>query len=379
VLLFGGGYNPNKDTHPGHKNANGEAITETQKGSNDTGGNAFFIVNADTGELIWKAIKGTGAATNRVFQHPNLTDSIPSEVTAVDTNGNQLIDRAYFGDTGGRLWRVDLYCHDQTGDATACPSFCENSDGSDCSARGWKVTPLLSVGRHYNDALQDDRRFFYAPDFVRTKDSAGRYDAIILGTGDRENPKDTAVKNWFYMYKDRYVQTNSIPDAFTTVVHSDSELGDVSDDCLQTGTCSTSPNLNKGWKMRLRCQLSTIDNTCGEKNLAPAVTLSGTIFFTTYLPPGISGTACTLPEGNGLFYEVSLQQGLAVEDFFAGNGETLDWRDRATILASGGIPAEVVSLGGSGSHGDILRPDLSVATPKVKNVFKTFWYEKYLK
>ncbi len=375
VLIFGGGYNPNKDTHPGHTNAAGP-ITETLKGSNDTDGNAFFIVNAETGELVWKAIQGNGAATAKVFQHPDLTDSIPSEVTAVDSNGNQLIDRAYFGDTGGRLWRADLYCHNQ--DGATCPSFCQNADGSPCSTTGWKVTPLLSVGRHVSlefDNLTNDRRFFNAPDFARTKDGTGRFDAIIIGSGDREAPKDTAVKNWFYMYKDRYIQTNSIPDAFTTVVHND--LGDVSDDCLQTGTCgASSPNLAKGWKMRLHCQLGgTFDNTCGEKNLAPALTLGGTIFFTTYIPAGASGAACTLPEGSGLFYEVSLQEGFAVEDLFAGNGATKDWRDRATLLASGGIPAEAVSIGG----GDLLRPDLKVTPAPARTVFKAFWYEKYLK
>lgn len=375
VLVFGGGYDPNKDTHPGHNDANGDPITSTQIGSNDSTGNAFFVVNAETGALVWKAIKGSGAATNKVFQHPELKDSVPSEVTTIDTNGNVLIDRAYFGDTGGRLWRVDMFCHHQ--DGTGCESFCQNDDGTPCATAGWKVTPILSVGRHDFTGLANDRRFFYAPDFAKSKDSTGSFDAIILGTGDRETPKDKSVKNWFYMYKDRYTRTGSIPDAFTTVLHSDTQLGDVSNDCLQTGTCAVgaAPDLTKGWKMRLHCQEGTIDNTCGEKNLAPALTLSGTIFFTTYIPPGNGGAACTLPEGGGLFYAVSLQEGFAVEDFYSGNGTTLSREDRATTLASGGIPAEVVSLGGS----QILRPDLKIEDTKGKSGFKTYWYEKYLK
>jgi len=177
------------------------------------------------------------------------------------------------------------------------------------------------------------------------------------------------------MYKDRYVKTGSIPDAFPTVLHGDTQLGDVSNDCLQTNTCASPPDLTKGWKMRLHCQQDTIDNTCGEKNLSSALTLSGTIFFTTYIPPGSGGTACSLPEGNGLLYAVSLQQGFAVENFYLGNGAVLAKPDRATALASGGIPSEVVSLGG----GRILRSDLKIDDVKVQTGFKTFWYEKYFR
>lgn len=413
VLIFGGGYATNKDTHVGHNDASGVAITSTQIGTDDGIGNALFIVNADTGALVWKAVKGTYAATSsKVFHHPDLVDSIPSEISAIDTGGNGLIDRLYFGDTGGRVWRADLACKNQ--DGTGCTSGCKKTDGTTDCTNGWKVTPILSVGRHYTNDLTNDRRFFYPPDlalsmdivctnaddtlfvtlndgtledgtpcngvvggtsFVGTVKRLG-FDAVVIGTGDRETPKDLSVKNWFYMYKDRNTATGSIPDDFATVLHNDSQLGDVSNDCLQTGTCAVgaAPDLTKGWKMRLHCQQSTIDNTCGEKNLSSALTVSGTIFFTTYIPAGGVPTACSLPEGNGLLYEVSLQQGFAVKDFYAGNGTVLDDPDRATTLASGGIPAEVVSLGG-----DILRPDLGIDDAGVKAGLKTFWYEKYLR
>ncbi len=374
VLIFGGGYATNKDTHPGHKDADGVAITATQKGSDDNIGNAVFIVNADTGELVWKAVKGDAftATSNKVFKHPALTDSIPSEITAVDTGGNGLIDRLYFGDTGGRVWRADLKCRNQ--DGTGCVSECM-VDGTPCATAGWKTQPILSVGRHVTDTnnLENDRRFFYPPDFAQSKDDIGPFDAVIIGSGDRENPKDMSVKNWFYMYKDRKTGTGTIPDSFPVVEHGDTQLGDVSDDCLQTSDCTV--NLTKGWKMRLHCQLDSINNTCGEKNLSPAVTLSGNIYFTTYIPQSTDPAACSLPEGTGKFYAVSLQKGFAVEDFYSGNGTALAKLDRADDLASGGIPAEVVSLGG----GDLLRPDLKVDQTKVQSGLKTFWYEKYFK
>ena len=46
--------------------------------------------------------------------------------------------------------------------------------------------------------------------------------------------------------------------------------------------------------------------------------------------------------------------------------------DRTTLLTSGGIPAEVVSLG----DGKLLRPDLTILDTKGKTGFKSFWYRK---
>jgi hypothetical protein len=46
--------------------------------------------------------------------------------------------------------------------------------------------------------------------------------------------------------------------------------------------------------------------------------------------------------------------------------------DRTTALTSGGIPAEVVSLG----DGKLLRPDLSILDTGTKTGYKSFWYRK---
>lgn len=345
VVIFAGGYDPNKDTHSGHG-----SYTTTAMGTDDSQGNAIFIVNAETGALIWKAIKGAATAydaTTKAYSRPDLRDSIPSDVAAIDTDGNKLVDRLYVGDTGGVLWRADMRHANQA---------------------NWTLTPILSVGRHANTGLANDRRFFYPPDYVQTKDATGAFDGLVIGTGDRENPLDVSVTNWVFMFKDRNINSGSL--GAYSYPETDVNLANVTD-----YTYANTLDLNKGWRLQLVCP-PTAPATCGEKNLATALTLNGRVYFTTYKPPAsATGASCSLSEGSGLLYAVSLQLGKAVEDFDATNNtatQTLFAADRYKELASGGIPAEVVSLGG----GKILRPDLTIHDTATDSGLKTFWYEK---
>ena len=84
VVMFAGGYDVNKDKRG-------------VVGSNDSEGNAIYIVDAKTGALIWKARGGSSGATGKVFEHPQLVDSIPSTLAAGDTDGDGLTDRLVVG------------------------------------------------------------------------------------------------------------------------------------------------------------------------------------------------------------------------------------------------------------------------------------------
>jgi type IV pilus assembly protein PilY1 len=112
--MFAGGYDTNKDDRSG-------------VGTDDSEGNAVYVVNAETGKLIWKARGGSGGASATVYEHSGLVDSIPSALTVADTDGDGITDRMVVGDTGGNVWRADL-----TGKNTA----------------DWKLTLLASLGRH---------------------------------------------------------------------------------------------------------------------------------------------------------------------------------------------------------------------------------------
>jgi type IV pilus assembly protein PilY1 len=341
VLVFGGGYNGDDD---------GDALGDLGKdvsaaGSNDDEGNALFIINALDGSLIWKAVKGTGGSTASVFQHADLNDSVPTTITVLDTIGDGVFDRAYFGDTGGVVWRADI-------------------SGPDTSQ--WTLTKLFSVGRHYSANANADRRFFHRPDVVKARDSQGAFDAVIIGSGDRAHPLETTIENWVYMYKDRGINSGTPP----TVSRTHADFEDISDNCLQDldVNCTTTPDLSIGWRMRLALGP-------GEKSLATPLTVTGTVFFTTYFPAasGVSNS-CAPAEGSGALYAVSLQDGTATRNYtilndLDGGGE-LQKEDRVTILKSSGIPAEVIAI----PPDKILRPDLTTEDINTRGAWRTFWY-----
>jgi len=324
ALVLSGGYSLNKDTRPG-------------VGTDDSYGNAVYVVNAVTGALIWKAVGGSGTDSSTVFHHADFVDSVSSTTAILDSDGNGLHDRLLFGDTGGNVWRADI-----AGSVTS----------------NWKLTRLATLGRHWTGSptKADDRRFHHRPDVVQGSDEDGPYDAVIIGSGDRQDPLDKGgiSSNWMYMIKDRQIAPGSGVDS--SLVHTD--LGDVTDTCLTLDSDCTA-DLGPGWRMALEIG--------GEKSLATPTTIGGTVFFTTYLPPaGSPLTTCAPSEGNGRLYAVSFKNGAATRNYDV----TTEEDERYTDLNAQGIPAEVVSLPPT----SILRPDLSIERTGAPTRFQTYWF-----
>jgi len=128
-------------------------------------------------------------------------------------------------------------------------------------------------------------------------------------------------------------------------------------------------NLDSGWRLQME--------DSGEKILATPLTVTGKVFFTSYLPKGgSSATACSPSEGAGRLYAVSLQDGSSVINYDTtdddpGNpDEPTTKSDRSTDLNSAGIPAEVVTV----PPNKILRPDLQIDNVDVKTRWRTYWY-----
>jgi type IV pilus assembly protein PilY1 len=333
VVMFAGGYDMNKD-------ARGVL------GSDDSEGNAIYVVDAETGQLVWKARRGSGGSAT-VFEHSRLVDSIPSTLAVADTDGDGFTDRMVVGDTGGNVWRADI-------------------QGPDTAK--WKLTLLASLGRHTSGAMGiiSDRRFFHRPDIVPSKDANGLFDGIVIGSGNRPNPLDVGgtTVNFAFMLKDRRTAAGSGVDENIQLT----QLGDVTSNCLQSDTpCSI--DLSKGWRLMLE--------EAGEKVLATPLTVVGKVFFTTYLPQASGGaTACSPSEGAGRLYAVSLQDAKSVINYDSSDDDPdnpdqpTSKSDRSVELQSLGIPAEVVSV----PPNKILRPDLQIDNVDATTRWRTFWY-----
>ncbi len=313
VLLFAGGYNGGRDASNVRIGKDLARGSKNVLGSDDSRGNAVYMVDAETGELIWKVRQGAFSSTSpynstsRTFQHPLMADSIAANLTVVDSNGDGLLDRFYAVDTGGRLWRADFASVDR-GD--------------------WTVTPLASVGRHDTANVTNDRRFFAAPDYVPFKDARGAYDAVVFASGDREDPFNANTQNYLYTYRDRAVASGKLPAQVLTsesdLTHQDS-FADLSSACANAAKdCGASADGAIGWKLSLSRR--------GEKAMSQALTSGGTVFFSTYVPQDPTTRNCVPDEGTNRLYGVSLADSRPlVQDFIADS----DTDKRST---DGGVP-----------------------------------------
>ena len=308
VLIFGGGYNGGRDASGnrlGKDAARGSDTaptsgTDTRIGCNDyatsgcssspatDAGNAIYIVDAQTGDLIWKAKRGSFSSgspynsSSKSYQHPLLEDGIAADITILDTNGDGITDRLYVADTGGRLWRADF-------------------PGSDRSK--WILTPVASVGRHASDGsnVTSDRRFFHAPDYAPYRTNAlGNFDVVLFGSGDREDPLNTSAQNYLYAYRDFRTSSSLLA---TDVVTSESALKaqadfkDLTSACATNATgCSDGSNVATGWRLGF--------TGSGEKVLSQPLSVDGVSYFSTYTPP--TSTGCAPSEGGSSLYAVSL-------------------------------------------------------------------------
>lgn len=185
VLIFTGGYDLDQD------------IVGTNTPKSDDIGNALFIVDADTGALIWRA--GNTGDTAATLQVANMTNSMPADPTIVDISGDGLADIIYASDLRGQVFRFDIN---------------NANTGATGLAKGGRIASLAG-----NDAA-NNRRFFTAPDVALTRERGGStYFTISLGSGHRESPLNTDTNDRFYVIRDTNV--NTVPVNYTTITESD--------------------------------------------------------------------------------------------------------------------------------------------------------------
>ncbi len=267
ALIIGGGY---------------DASTQDVVGppTEDAIGRAIFIVEATSGTLKWWAgnpVSTDGGDPNLLLT--DMTNSIPSTIRALDTNASGYADRLYFGDMGGRIWRMDL------------------------SSDGGTGTVFADVG---GEGDTNNRRFYYPPSVARVIDPTfGSFLTLSVGSGHRASPLSGAVDDVFYMMKD--------PDVFAPPRDDDGNITyrptitatDLLDITLDTSPSVEALSAHRGWL------LDMVDGA--EKVLAPALTADNKVFFTSYVP-GSAEPSCDFGGvlGNGRLYSVSLLSGAPV-------------------------------------------------------------------
>jgi type IV pilus assembly protein PilY1 len=130
-------------------------------------------------------VNGADRRAGVPIQHPQMLDSIPSTVAAVDTAGDGLLDRIVVGDLGGR----DLAGRHDAGRARR-----PTTGRCRCWPTSGATRPATAPGG------QHDRRFHNQPDVVQSKETfligdaeavTVKYDAVLIGT---RRPREPALQ-----------------------------------------------------------------------------------------------------------------------------------------------------------------------------------------
>lgn len=322
VVVFGGGYDPTRDS-------SGSTANDKFPQGTITMGRAIYIVRARTGELIWSASPAVDSATNK--QVTGMTCSFAADVFVMDSDSNGYADRLYAVDTCGNVWRANI---------------------GDASTANWTIAKIFSL----SDATGNPRKFLYQPSVVRETD----YDILLIGSGDREHPFDYTTANRFYALWDDKATNAMLPAS----AYTEADLCDFTNLTITNGApvCSCSWPTSRGWYI-------SFESCAGEKTVGGAVTVAGVTIFSTNVPPGSScittddGAAnqCSAGLGLGRDYAIYYDAGLCGKPFSDTDADgVLEASDRFTKNNAGGFAPTGTPVTTVDDNGNFIPPTICI-------------------
>ncbi len=362
VFVISGGYDPGRDDP--ERNA-------TQA---DGQGRALYIVDAVTGGLIYRADPST---PGRFVGNETFRQALPAAPRVVDSDNDGVADRIYLADVGGNLWRLDL----------------AGGDPDD-----WRVRKIAALG----GTGQDNRRFFTSVDFVGIDVDGRRQDLLLLGSGDRANPKAggegsqaPAVHDAFFAVRDP-VSVAAAEGGKIEPVSLD-RLTDISDQRFcdpqadsgaeksdaDARACLPAWQSGAGWVLYLDRGYSL--PLTGAKVLSPSVTLDGGVYFSAYVPDK-PDSICVPVVGRSYLFGIDLLTGLGIG---GASGDDAELKKGARAVAAGeyllGRPAVLVrgdalylqGIGAASLKG-LMKAGAEAAGGGMQlpyRVRRTYWYE----
>ncbi|MCF6457113.1 PilC/PilY family type IV pilus protein [Pseudoalteromonas sp. MMG024] len=271
-----------------------------EEGAGQSVGAGIYLVDAETGDLVWSSIPGNGISNTNF---PG-TDSITGSIATLDSDYDGYVDRLYASDVGGNVWRFDLPGSEPFG------------------SEPWSVFKLASIA----STGSNERKFFYQPEVSRTYFSKVTeyavngelvnvtrkevpFEAVVVGSGDRTNPLGKDISNHLYMIRDENVLTESFksgaPDTiqFTDLMKMTPDtFGNLLSDYNAFVEQEHRLASFKGWYYQLGAT---------EKALASPSVIGGVAYFPTFTP-GVSTSNCSLTGGLGALYAFNLHYGVKV-------------------------------------------------------------------
>jgi type IV pilus assembly protein PilY1 len=236
------------------------------------------------GILVFDLRDGTPIWSFTYSDNGNMNYSVPSQVALVDSDKDDFIDRAYFGDIKGNVWQL---------------KFCTKADltsNPNCGTSSWKGSLLLD-----NIPSSDNFPIYYPP--TMTWDRNGDF-WIYWASGDKIDPTGGGPAAWVYGLKPllcKDINGNPSP-------CSRSNLSNITS--AQSAYCGNEATA-AGWAINLAGQ--------SEQVLAPLTVFNNILYFTSFLPASGSSSLCT-ETGESYLYAISVDPGTSATNCTVGNG-----------------------------------------------------------
>lgn len=340
VLIFGGGYDTGLDDNFG------------LAAGRPNRGNAIYIVDADTGEIIFwighAEIPAAGAvaavaASGADIEVPDMFYSIVVQPTVLDSDSDGLMDRIYVGDLAGQVWRIDLAADINIGGSSP--------EGDTVVGR------LANISDPTVEANQ--RRFHYAPAVVQVLDHVysadAEYDYVVITSGDRANPLGTTVQDRLYAFRDYQTTPMAGSSGLATgypLNAAGTSSGSIKEEDLTDVTTRvlldavdadlTSIQDSHGWFLDF-----TRD---GQKGLSTPIVISGNVLLTSYIPYDSDEDAaqaiasCSASEGSGVAHNLNILTTVATQDWDGDDATPVHPVDSRSSTLGGGIPSAVIPI-----------------------------------
>ncbi|SDT89639.1 type IV pilus assembly protein PilY1 [Pseudomonas pohangensis] len=362
VLIFAGGYNPNQDN-----------VLVRTADTDTNGGNALYVVDANTGVLIWSA--SSAATTTKNRQMSNMLYSMPATPRVIDiqtapsgtliADNDKLADQIFIGDMGGQVWRFHI-----------------NNGGSGVGL----ITPggtggngifATAIPSDYNSGTQlykqqNLRRFYNEPDVALLNKDGKLSLSVNIGSGYRGHPLNKDAQDAFYSFRTSNLTDRTGTEGTITV----SSMLDVTTNLKPSGSTQTTKldlsdgRKTGGWFINLTSNL-------GEKVLTRALTAGAgnELFFSTYEPAKSStanSSTCAPAFGTARGYAVNLFDGSPAYTSDPNNPK-LD--ERFDVLQVPGIPPqpELICIG---DQCFIIRGPGDIDEIEMPKLGKMYWMDR---
>lgn len=279
--------------------------------SADSVGNAIYIIDADNGAVLFviSAAESDVVTTEMIY-------AITGRIAAVDRDEDGYVDHLYAADTGGQLFRYDIY-NGQT---------------------GIHLINGQRIADFGGDTEASHRPFYAGPDIVAVSQHHPPFFAIALGSGQQLDALNTSLQNSFYVYRDEsvFMQDEYGRFVFPEAVVRPNHLYDATEHLLSSdndwvkAAALAALQDKQGWRIDL--------SDGGERVLNSPLIVNYQVFFTTYIPAASQPNLATSATGNARAYLVNVFTGSAVTDLDDNN--KMESIDRYAPLNQAGIPLE---------------------------------------